>query len=193
MIIGILLAAGISSRFGSNKLLHPIGDGTLMAVAAARNLMNALTNSIAVIKPDDSQLEALLTSEGMDVVYCDFSLRGMGASLSCGIQAATNAKGWVIALADMPFIQPATITCVADAIKKGAELAAPHYKGRRGHPIGFSQVFGRDLSRLDGDKGGRELLQDNKHLLHCLDVDDPGVLIDIDTCTDRNLPQDEKF
>ena len=184
MISGILLAAGRGFRFGSNKLLHPLTDGTLMAVAAARNLLDALPHSLAVVKPGEEELARLLAAAGMELVVNHQAEEGMGVSLACGVAAAAQAQGWVIALADMPFIQPATIRGIVELLQQGALLVVPEYGGKRGHPVGFSRVLRDELEALQGDTGARMLLQHYVRQLRYLRVTDPGVLIDIDTLTD---------
>jgi len=91
-----------------------------------------------------------------------------------------SGKAGLIALADMPAIQPASILAVAEALAAGAPLAAPVYHGQRGHPIGFARRFREALMSLAGDRGGRDILAQHAQELRLIDVDDAGVLIDID-------------
>ncbi|HEY8554487.1 MAG TPA: NTP transferase domain-containing protein, partial [Burkholderiales bacterium] len=92
--------------------------------------------------------------------------------------------GWIVALADMPLVRPATIRAVADAIAAGAALAAPRYRGERGHPVGFAAAYGPRLAALSGDAGAREIVRAERERLRLIDCDDPGVLADIDTALD---------
>lgn len=182
-IVGVLLAAGSGTRFGGNKLLTRLPDGTAIGVAAARHLARALPHSIAVLRPGDEVLEQLLTAEGLRTMINPNAAAGMGTSLACAV-AATEADGWVIALADMPAIRPATIQAVAEALVAGAPLVAPVYRGQRGHPIGFARRFHAALTALNGDRGGRDILAQHPGELRLIDVDDMGVLVDIDHVTD---------
>ena len=115
-VVGILLAAGRGSRFGGDKLIAPLSSsapgapaGTPLGVAAARNLVAALPDSIAVVRPGDVGLSRLLGATGIRVVECPDADAGMGASLACGACAAADADGWVVALADMPWIEANTL------------------------------------------------------------------------------------
>lgn len=180
MIAGILLAAGAATRFGANKLLHPLADGTPMAIAAARPLQSALPFSLAVIRREDRELARRLSEAGLHVVPCARAAHGLSASLACGIEAAAAASGWLIALADMPFIQPETIRALAAALEDGAALVAPQYLGRRGHPVGFDRRFREALLSLTGDQGARELLVRHAAALRLIPVEDRGVILDID-------------
>ncbi|MHB8622624.1 MAG: nucleotidyltransferase family protein [Sulfuricaulis sp.] len=183
-IVGVLLAAGRGRRFGGNKLLARFTQqGTLMGIAAARRLISALPYSVAVLRPDDKILKQLLMAEGLRIVTNPNADNGLGTSLACGV-AAAEASGWIIALADMPAIRSDTIAAVAAALAAGAPLAAPIYHGQRGHPIGFAKQFQPALVSLVGDQGGRDILRQHKNELCLIEVDDPGVLIDIDHPTD---------
>jgi molybdenum cofactor cytidylyltransferase len=184
LIVGILLAAGRSRRFGEDKLLYPLPDGTPMGVASAHVLRESLGRIVVVVSARYSPLGQLLQREGTTIAVCNNADEGMGASLACGVRAASEATGWVIALADMPYIQAASVRRVAEALRKGAPLAAPMYKGRRGHPVGFSHQFYSALTALDGDLGARPVLAEYGEQLVSVDVDDAGVLHDIDTLHD---------
>ena len=183
-IVGLLLAAGQGRRFGGDKLLQPLADGTPVAVAAARALKAACADSIAVLRPEQDALAALLEAEGLRVVRCAAARSGMGYSLAAGVAASRDARGWLVALADMPCISVATLQAVAELIGGGAALAAPRYAGRRGHPVGFAARWRGALLALEGDEGARAILEQSRFLLHVLETDDPGVLQDVDSPAD---------
>jgi molybdenum cofactor cytidylyltransferase len=184
-IVGVLLAAGFSRRYGANKLIQRLPDGTFVAVAAGRNLLVALPESLAVVRPDVPELAAALTEAGLRVVLCETAHLGMGASLAEGVRASLDAKGWVVALADMPFILPSSIQAVAQGLEAGHPIVATQYGGERGHPVGFAAQYRAQLSQLSGDEGARRILKrDPITLVSCTD---PGVIRDIDTPDD--LPQ----
>jgi molybdenum cofactor cytidylyltransferase len=183
-VVGILLAAGSASRFGSDKLLHRLADGTPIAAAAARNLRAAVEPVVAVVRPGSPALEGALADAGVTVTRCPDAAAGMGHSLAHAVRATADAAGWVVALADMPFIAPESIRRVAEALVAGAPIAAPRYRGERGHPVGFAARYRAALEALVGDAGAREILRRDGGLVVMLDVDDPGVLRDIDTPAD---------
>ncbi len=180
-ITAILLAAGAGSRFGGDKLLHPLGDGVAIGVHAARNLIAAGLDVVAVVKLGDFPLADLLEQEGCNVTMFADAARGMGASLAHGVAQRRSADGWLIALADMPLIKPATIAAVAREIEAGAALIAPTYKGERGHPVGLSKRFGAQLAALGNDAGARDIIAAHQDVMKFIECDDPGVLHDIDT------------
>lgn len=184
MIQGVLLAAGAATRFGSNKLLHPLADGTPIVVAAARRLLKVLPNSLAVVKSGDVSVRELLKAVGMRTISCLRVERGMGASLACGVAASADASGWLIALADMPWIQEDTLRGIVALLEKDALLAAPFYQNQRGHPVGFSAALRTRLLALDNDQGGRAVIAQYQNRLERLCVADPAVVADVDTCED---------
>lgn len=183
-VTGILLAAGAGSRFGGGKLLHTLSGGERLGVRAWRNLRAALPVVIVVVRDTDRETEAVFRDAGASVVPCADAHLGMGHSLACAVRARRQAAGWVIALADMPSVSPGTIRAVAGRIATGAGIVVPFYRGQRGHPVGFSAGFGEQLIGLTGDSGARAILQGNPQALERIDVDDPGVLQDVDTRED---------
>lgn len=184
MITGVLLAAGEGCRFGGDKLAAELADGRVLASAAGEAMVAALPRVIAVVRPRQPQLAEALQAVGCAVIDCPEATAGMGASLGCGVRASPDADGWVIGLADMPWIRPATIRAVAAALAEGAPLAAPACDGRRGHPVGFSREFGKDLAALGGDAGARAILAANADRVRLIETDDRGVVSDVDTPAD---------
>lgn len=193
-VVGILLAAGKGERFDPSlqrlKLLESFGSDSQgaepVAVAAARSLRAAVGTVIAIVRDEagtnQGRLRALLAEQGCTVLPCEHSHEGIGASIACAVRASAQALGWIIALADMPQVRQQTIAAVRKAIVDGAASAAPFYRGQRGHPVGFGAICGPELTALKGDIGAREVLQ--RHPPVHVDVEDPGVLCDIDEPAD---------
>ena len=187
-IVGLLLAAGSASRFGSDKLRHALPHGVPIAVQSARHLKLELARVIAAVRPASPELEQALRDAGCEVAICENAAEGMGASLACAARVAGAADGYLVALADMPFLRRTTIAAVRDALAGGARLAAPYFRARRGHPVGLAGVFYKDLLRLEGDAGARRLVSDNENALVKIPVGDPGAIRDIDTPGDLAPP-----
>ena len=188
-MIGILLAAGFSRRFGvADKLLQTLPDGRPIAVVAAENLIKAIPLTIAVIRPDNQELADLLKNAGLKVVFCEAHETEMADSLSAVVRYAAqfneSSAGFVIALADMPYIKPHTIKAIAHALNAGATIVAPVYQGKRGHPVGFSANLRNELELLTGDEGARSILKRHADQINLLECNDCGILTDIDTPED---------
>ncbi|MDH4172556.1 MAG: nucleotidyltransferase family protein [Betaproteobacteria bacterium] len=186
--VGLLLAAGSATRFGSDKLQHPLPHGVVIAVQSARHLLKEIPRVVAAVRPDNKDIARALEAEGCEVVVCARAAEGMGASLACAARAAGEADGYLVALADMPFVRPSTIAAVRDALERGALLAAPFWRARRGHPVGFAGRLRGALEASSGDEGARRVLEAHAAELVKVPVGDPGALRDIDKPADLAPP-----
>ena len=188
-MVGILLAAGFSRRFGAtDKLLQLLPDGRPIAVASAESLIQGVPDCIAVLRPENKKLARLLKNTGLEVIFCHEHDQEMADSLVTAIQASGNSAaandGFIIALADMPYIQAATISAVAAKVIAGASIVIPTYQNQRGHPIGFAAKFRNTLENLQGDEGARSIIKRYPNEVALLACDDAGILQDIDTAAD---------
>lgn len=104
----------------------------------------------------------------------------MGHSLAAGVEATADAAGWIVALADMPFVASSSHLAVANCLHSGASLAASQFQGQRGHPVGFSGKWYAQLVAMTGDQGGKAILGRHQNELVLCPVEDPGVVLDID-------------
>lgn len=102
---------------------------------------------------------------------------GLGDSIAAGVAATPHWQGWLIHLADMPFVGADVFRQVADALRQHA-IVRPCYAQQPGHPVGFSALLRKPLCQLRGDNGARELLQGAA--VHLLPLEQPGVVQDID-------------
>jgi molybdenum cofactor cytidylyltransferase len=197
MTTGILLAAGFSRRFGpEDKLMQRLPDGRFIAEAAAQHLIEAIPQCVAVVRNGNEVLAKRLEQLGFHVVICPSAALNkdaadMADSLKTALRYAVQLpelkghEGFVIALADMPYIKPETIRLVCEQMHEAA-IAIPVHQGKRGHPVGFSKRFLPALLALDGDEGARSIIRRHEDEVSFLTVDDAGILVDIDT------PQDLK-
>lgn len=183
-LTGVLIAAGQSRRFGTDKLLHPLADGTPLAVAAFRNLKPACAEVVAVLRPEQEELAGRLWNEGARIVISEACSAGMGHSLAAGVRASPEAQGWLLALADMPYVQTATMKQIALALAGGASIAAPVRDAQRGNPVGFSGKWYESLISLSGDSGARQLLLAHSGEVQLIVCEDGGIHRDIDIPAD---------
>lgn len=193
-IAAIVLAAGGSSRFGSDKLLHPVTlHGVTMPLAAhsLQPWLETFVHITVVVRPASETfcrvIETALgktKSAAIRWTVCTDAAQGMAFSLACGVRANRDAGGWLIGLADMPAVPAGAIAGVRNALLAGANLAAPSCDGRRGHPVGFASHYLEELLALEGDKGARLLLErDIANVVHIITGDD-GIFADIDIPSD---------
>ena len=190
-VVGLLLAAGVGRRFGADKRWQALADGTPMALASAACLRAACDDVLAVLRPDDEALGERLLDLGCRVMVNPQAEGGLGSSLAAGVRASADAAGWLVALADMPFIASASHQAVRERLLAGASLVVPSYGGQRGHPVGFAREWYGELSRLDGDFGARHILREHADRLEVLELDDAGILADVDAPGD--LARSTKF
>ncbi len=182
----ILLAAGLGSRYrvaaGSDgdKLLAPCRgrDGSQRAVLehAVRALAAQLPRILLVTRPDNPGAIAIGRAHGCEVLT--LASAGMGDSIAAAVRHTADSAGWLIALGDMPFVLPETIGQVLRRLDDDA-IVVPLYAGQYGHPVGFGRHHGLALAGLSGERGARRVLQ--SHPLEELEVDDAGILWDVDT------------
>lgn len=182
--IGILLAAGLSQRFGSNKLLHRLTDNKPMVLMTAEKLASVLPNTVVVIHPQLSTLMTQMQQLGLHVVVNDQAQDGIGRSIARGVSASQDANGWLIALADMPFIKHETISLLVNRLVNSGKIIRPVYDKQQGHPVGFARRFKDELLELKGDIGARQVIDKNRSALELILTDDAGVIADIDHADD---------
>lgn len=196
-IAAIVLAAGSSRRFGSNKLLHPVTlQGATLPLAAHSLLpwIGTFRQVTVVVRPGSSDfchaIESAVGRENSSAIrwsVCADAGQGMAASLRCGVRANQNAAGWLIGLADMPMVPAMAIAVVRAALLGGAPVAAPSHGNRRGHPVGFSCSYRSDLLGLAGDVGARQILDRDRLKIVDIEIDDAGILADIDVIDDLHI------
>ena len=183
----IVLAAGKGARFEGmqHKLEQSLGDSTVLGTT----LRHVIASQLNVVVVTTAKLAALARAHvaARDVVVlpevgsAGSEALGMGYSISAGVSARPDASGWLVLPGDMPLVQPATLLAVARELAQHAVVYAQH-KGRRGHPVGFSAELYSELVALHGDEGARRLV--SRYPAFGVEVDDPGVQVDVDTQTD---------
>jgi molybdenum cofactor cytidylyltransferase len=110
---------------------------------------------------------------------------GMGDSIAAGVRATDDASGWLILPADLPLIRPATLVAIADALVH-YDVVVPHYRGQRGHPVGFGETCETALRGLGGAQGAQAIVRAQAAVgaVHDMEIDDEGIVTDIDTIDD---------
>ena len=183
----IVLAAGRGSRFRGleHKLAQPLGASSVLGTTLGQVLASRLP-MVVVATGVMAEIAQRSVATRDIVVLPDVGTPGpeplgMGFSIACGVGARPNASGWLVLPGDMPMVGSATLQAVARELRHQTVVYA-QYRGQRGHPVGFSAELYSELAALTGDEGARRLVA--RYPAHGVDVDDPGVLIDIDTVAD---------
>ena len=190
----IVLAAGLGSRFAGtgNKLEQLLADESsgIAAAVMSHTLRHALASGLPVLVITTAELAPLAHEDvaARDVLVVPKAAptrgRGMGDSIAAGVAARSDSPGWLLLPADMPRVKPSTLQAVAQALS-GHSVAFAQHGGRRGHPVGFSAELYSELIGLTGDEGARRMVA--RYPSFAVEVDDPGVLIDIDTTEDLDV------
>lgn len=175
----IVLAAGRSLRFGADKRLARLPGGSTLLERTLASIPPDFTQRILVVHPGDEELVAP-HQPAWKVVFAADAHLGMGHSLAAGIALATGWQGAVIALADMPFVKPATFNAIHSALTP-ARIVVPYWQQQRGNPVGIGADYFEELAELEGDQGARLLFRKHAAAVVRLEVEDAGIVQDIDT------------
>ena len=177
----ILIAAGSSKRFGAQDKLSADYRGQQMIGHALQTYaVLPLSERILVLRPH-SDFDRLPQAAEYKAIFNPNADDGMGASISAGMVALGDCDGVMVALADMPAIQPDTVTSLIEAAKHTDKtIILPDRAGKDGHPVIFAKQHFGHLRQLDADIGGRDIIKANPHALLRVPVEDDGVRFDID-------------
>lgn len=185
----LVLAAGLSVRFGSPKLLAPWRGGVLIdgalgaAFAAPVEGVTVVTGGHAAgVTAAAAAFAARVGATGrLNVIHAADHGEGLSASLRAGIAGLPDGvDGVFVFLADMPAVPAGVAAALAAAITADRDAVAPVFEGRRGHPVLLGQALFGPIRGLTGDHGAGHLLKGLGERLALVEVDDPGVLKDID-------------
>lgn len=176
----LLLAAGVSRRFGSDKRQALLPGGlSLLETSITAIQASGLPLQVCVAAADEMLARALL-GRGIETRVCLRAGEGMGATLAEGVAGLPAWDAILVALADMPLIRPASYSQVAACASRD-RICVPRRDGKRGHPVAFGAAFRDELAQCDGDHGARWVIDRHPQAIHWLDLDDPGIFLDIDT------------
>lgn len=197
--VGLVLAAGQSRRMGRSKALLGCGPGgeTFVARIVRTLRTGGVVDVLVVGRPDDEPLRQELGRLAPPPPYVQNpdAARGQLSSVLAGLaRASASGAGAVMVMpVDCPQVRPETIAAMLTALASGrwAILRAVH-QGRHGHPVVFSADLFNELCRADPAVGARAVVHADPARLRDLEVDDPGVLGDVDVPADyRRLFPDE--
>ncbi|KAA0696855.1 nucleotidyltransferase family protein [Halopseudomonas laoshanensis] len=188
----LILAAGQGERYrqhrGEDKLLAPSRANDASAAPILLATLRAcagLTERCVLVLSDDQPERIALAQQhapALGIELLCISSHGLGHSLAQATEATESAPGWLVALADMPYLQASTWQRMAQAIQPDA-LVLPTFQGQRGHPRVIGSRYARQLRELDSDQGAQHLFR--LPTVQEIEIDDRGILLDVDVPTDR--------
>ncbi|MBF8739787.1 nucleotidyltransferase family protein [Pseudomonas guariconensis] len=180
-VVALVLAAGCSARFGSDKRRAALAEGTSVLGQSVEHAL-AVFDEVRVVLRDGECAQDLGLPQGCSVVHSYDAALGMGHSLAAGVASLgdSSAQAVAVVLGDMPWISCATLRRLAEAAS-ASNIVLPQHAGRQGHPVVFGRVFWPALMKLVGDEGARRVVRANPAHCVAVAVDDEGVLRDVDT------------
>ena len=180
VVTALVLAAGSSRRFLGDKRIARLADGRTVLEQTVECCVGAGLEVLLVLGPSDHVLSEHFTLLGIKTLINPDASFGIGSSLAAGASSLGDAVGVLVVLGDMPYVKPATLRVLADKLLAGAGIVRPLYSQRPGNPVGFSSQYYPCLTALSGDRGGRSILLETPADVVDIEVEDDGVIRDID-------------
>ncbi len=191
----VILAAGASTRMGTQKLLLPFGDNTILGTTLAKIKSCGIGDIRIVLGANAAEIKQKVDLKGLTIIYNSDYLQGQSTSVKLAVKDISGDSGVMFALGDQPLVKKETFLALLKAYRKSDALAVfPVTKdGRRGNPVIFSPQTFADISLLQGDTGPRKLLEAYGNKAISIVVEDEHIHSDIDTPEEyKKYQRDEK-
>lgn len=182
----LILAAGSSRRMGSQKLLLPYGQSTIIETVVDNVLKSSVDHVMLVLGANQEEIRDALRQKAVQFCYNTEHEKGMLSSVICGIRALPpEAVSVLIFLGDQPGISPSVTNRVIEAYNEELfGIVIPLHEHRRGHPLLVDMKYRKEVEKLDLEEGLRALRHHFPQDVMEVEVDAPGILVDIDTPED---------
>jgi molybdenum cofactor cytidylyltransferase len=187
---GIILAAGMSLRFGQPKQLMRLGDKSLLEWVLDAALASRLAKVVLVLGHEHQKILQALGDKTslprLQIVINPRYRQGQSRSLQAGLSTVHKAFDSVMfLLGDQPRLQPDTIDHLLESFWNSAKnICVPVCRGERGNPTIFSRALYGEFMALEGDIGARNIILENPEQVLSVEVEDPLVFVDIDSQAD---------
>ena len=186
MIWAIVLAAGESRRMGTQKLLLPFGETTVVGAVVGTALASRVDRILAVLGADKDAVRQELEPLGIDLAVNEDYAKGMLSSVQAGFRALpADADAAVVMLGDQPFLPARVVDAVVEAFRRsGRGIVVPAFRGRRGHPVLVDLKYRDEVLALDPADGLRRLMRAHPEDVFEAEVEDANILRDMDVPED---------
>ena len=191
MISAVILAAGESRRMGKqNKLLLPVGGEALLVKLVKSVCDSDVGQVLVVIGHEAEKIRRELNNFPLSFVYNPNFSEGMTTSIKSGVkEVSPDCDGFLICLADMPFINTPEINklihaYVQNRIKEKRLIVVPVFQGHRGNPVLFSSEFRNDILEHKKESGCKGVIMNYSESVKEIEMDDDNMLLDVDTLED---------
>lgn len=141
---------------------------------------------VVVLGANEKEVKEQVKFQREEVVFNPRYAEGMSRSLKAGLAAAgEEADAAIVVLGDQPLLSPATVNKMVDAyLDSRAPVVVPVYHGIRGNPVLFGKTLFPRIMTIHGDSGAKAILEENKDSMLEVEVEDEGIVVDIDTPAD---------
>ena len=183
---GILLAAGESRRMGYPKPLLMI-DGATFIEKISATMLAVVPRLVVVLGAHADRIRrAIPRDERIVIVENPNYSRGQLSSLKIGLGAVhPNAAGVIVHLADHPMVRVESFRAIADSYERTRKpIVIARRGGQRGHPVIFDRSIFVELHNAPEDEGARHVVNADASRVEYVDLDDPGINLDLDTPAD---------
>lgn len=187
-VVALVMAAGIASRFGSDKRRARLEDGRTLLETTLETVSQSYPRCLLVTRPDDDpDLLPPCSTNAHQRLQATHAVHGLGGSLGDAFRHLLAKEDGAIAaavvLADMPWLTSSTCTRL-NQHAHAERIVMPCHQGRRGHPVVFGRSFWPALAELKSGEGARDVVRANRHAVEVIEIDDAGIWRDVDTPTD---------
>jgi molybdenum cofactor cytidylyltransferase len=179
----LILAAGESSRMGQDKALLQYQGHPFLEVIIGNLRQVGIDRILVVLGHHAAEIQQSSVLAHAEVVVNENYRLGQTSSLQAGLRALDlpATDGVLLCLVDHPAVQPEVIGRLLLARKEsGAPVVVPVYRGRRGHPVFIARALFKELLALETSEGANSVIRNYRDSTYWLDVDQEGVLQDVD-------------
>ena len=184
-IHAVILAGGQSKRMGTkNKLLVPINGKPMIALTVETIIASKASSVAAVTGFEHQKIQEAIKNSNIEFIHNKNFQNGISSSVVTAIKSAPeDCSAILIGLGDMPKITVSHINKLIDAYNplEGRAICVPTWKGKRGNPVLWARRFFPEMLQLKGDFGAKELMGKYAELVVEVEMNDNGIIIDIDT------------
>ena len=187
MITAVILAAGASKRMGQPKMLLPWGEGTVLSHVISVFRKAGVDDIVVVTGGARKQVERIAAQLQVRSIFNENYAEGeMLLSLQLGIGALTHqAQGMLVGLGDQPQVEERSVRTVCEMfLERKSLLVVPSYRMRRGHPWLIGRSLWDTLLDMKPPQTSRDFLNTHTDAIQYVDLDDAGILADLDTPAD---------
>lgn len=182
-MLAVIMCSGLSRRMGQNKLLMNLGDKMIVEYAI-ENIINSNFDEVIMIYGDD-KLEKIANKYNIKAIYNPLRELGQSEAIKLAVRNSGNHSAISFFMGDQPLLSTETINILLNEfIKSKDNIIMPSYKGVMGAPVIFPLNLSDEFLKLEGDVGGKVVINNNKELIRKIEIDNINESMDIDNKED---------